>query len=422
MFQGCPVKDRRFSESTEEIPAAEVRSHLEKVLSSPQFRSSKRCHRFLTYVVSETIEGKGESLKERIIATEVFDRSPSWDSGEDTIVRGGAREVRKRLAQYYCTSEGMQERIRIELPPGSYAPLFTHPESITIPPPHSSERTSRVNSHRAWFVGAAAILLMGITAVVLPARFSHGGLFDEFWAPVWHSQYPALIAIAQPLVYHPSSRATRLNDKKLGPTRVPIQRALQLPPNEIDGSDMIPVPDQYVGYGDTVAVADISVLLGKHSQDVRLRSANEVEFADFRDAPSALIGAFTNRWTMELTEKFPFHFGYDAQGVPTILDSADPSRRWSIPSKKDNGAAAEDYFIVCRLANSPSGKLMIVAGGLAQFGTEAAGRFLVDPGRLSDTLQKLGKHWQNRNFEAVFHAKVVGNSPSAADLIAWRVW
>jgi hypothetical protein len=420
------VKDRGLSRTIEEIPAAEVRSHLQRVLESPPFKSSKRCHRFLSYVVRAVLEGNAESLKERTLATEVFDRPASWDSGDDTIVRGGAREVRKRLAQYYSSAAGMQETIRIELLPGSYVPVFVHLQSVASStvqlPPAAFQETDLKRSHRAWLLGIAGLALIAAISIFLATTFARTNALDEFWAPVWRSPYPVLIAIAHPLVYHPSSRATRLNDQRLGPTPIPMQRPLHLLPKELDGSDMVPVFDQYVGYGDAVVATSISDLLGKHSRDVRLRSANNVEFADFREAPSALIGAFTNRWTMELTQKFRLHFGYDAQGAPAVLDLADPARLWSIPSKEDNGIASEDYFLVCRLTNSPSGKLMVIAGGLTQFGTEAAGRFLVDSSRLDDALRKIGGNWQNRNVEALFHAKVVGNSPSASELIAWQVW
>jgi len=81
------------------------------------------------------MDGNANSLKERTLATDVFDRPASWDSGEDTIVRGGAREVRKRLAQYYASPEGMHERVRFELAPGSYVPVFVHVDSIDAPPP-----------------------------------------------------------------------------------------------------------------------------------------------------------------------------------------------------------------------------------------------------------------------------------------------
>lgn len=427
------LKNRSFSGSLEEIPAEEVRAHLAKVLASPQFRSSKRCHRFLNYVVSQVIEGNAETLKERTLATDVFDRPASWDSSEDSIVRGGAREVRKRLAQYYASEEAAHERVRFELAPGSYVPLFVHVE--TAGGARSLENSDKQNSAQTvrnevlpgwtslgrWPVWAAAIGLAVVVAMLVAARFGSTA-FDEFWNPWWQSPFPVLIAMAHPIVYHPSARAVELNNQRMEPMRLPLQRPLQLLPGELNGSDMVPVLDQYVGYGDTLAASDMSVLMGSHSGNVRIRFADKLEFADFREAPSALIGAFTNRWTLELSDQFRFHFGRDAHGGPALVDSANPARTWNIPSKADNGASSDDYFLICRLANSPSGKAMIIAAGLTQFGTEAAGHFMTDPKRLNGTLRKIGSNWQNRNLEIVLHTRVVEESTTASELIAWYVW
>jgi hypothetical protein len=233
---------------------------------------------------------------------------------------------------------------------------------------------------------------------------------------------PVLIAMAHPLVYHASSRAIRLNEERLGPSPLPSQRPLQLLPQELNGSDIIPVPDQYVGYGDTVAAAEISALLARRSKDARLRPADQLEFADFREMPAVLIGAFTNRWSMEFSQKFRLHFAFDPHGVPEIVDAAMPPRSWRLPFTEDNGSSAEDYFLVCRLANSFSSRPVMMVAGLKQFGTEAASRFIVDTKAVNDTLRKIGPNWQNRNLELVFHAKVIGNSPSASELIAWHIW
>src|ERR1039457_3872643 len=68
--------------------AEEVRGHVARVLASTAFKSSKRCHRFLDFIVIELLEGRASTIKERTLATQVFDRSPTWDAGgDDTIVR-----------------------------------------------------------------------------------------------------------------------------------------------------------------------------------------------------------------------------------------------------------------------------------------------------------------------------------------------
>src|SRR2546425_7368633 len=100
-----------------------IREHLSALLSSTAFAQVDRLKRFLRYVVEETVAGRSESLKEYSVGVEVFDREPSFDPRTDPIVRVQARRLRDRLSRYY-EEEGRHEEMRIELPKGSYAPLF----------------------------------------------------------------------------------------------------------------------------------------------------------------------------------------------------------------------------------------------------------------------------------------------------------
>src|SRR3974390_1206257 len=111
---------------------SEIRLQLERILASPAFRGSKRCQEFMQFVVTQALDGDFESLKERMLATEVFGRSVGADLTDDSIVRVGAREVRKRLAQYYET-DGAGDAVRIELPSGSYVPVFHLPKPPAAP-------------------------------------------------------------------------------------------------------------------------------------------------------------------------------------------------------------------------------------------------------------------------------------------------
>ena len=72
----------------------------------------------------------------------------------------------------------------------------------------------------------------------------------------------------------------------------------------LNGSDFVPVFDQYVGFGDTVAVSRLAVLFAQRGQEARLRLASKLDFSDVRDSASVLIGAFTNRWSMEVARGF----------------------------------------------------------------------------------------------------------------------
>src|SRR5258708_5477539 len=97
------TRGRLEHDLAEQPDPAEIRRQLTIILESTVFRSSRRCHDFLGYVVTKVLEGDGESLKERTLAVDVFGRKANSDLADDSIVRVGAREVRKRLAQYYVT-------------------------------------------------------------------------------------------------------------------------------------------------------------------------------------------------------------------------------------------------------------------------------------------------------------------------------
>src|ERR1700757_4218071 len=95
----------------------ELRGHLAEIVQSPVFKASPRSQHLLTYVVEKALDGDFDLLKERLIGIELFGRSPGYDTGEDAIVRVAASDLRKRLLQFYGSSN-TQHGFRIDLPPG----------------------------------------------------------------------------------------------------------------------------------------------------------------------------------------------------------------------------------------------------------------------------------------------------------------
>ena len=420
--------------------AEEVIRQLKNTLASPAFHGSRRCQQFLEYVVEKSLAGQSAHLKERLIAVEIFGRSPDTDLGEDTIVRVGAREVRKRLAQYYVTSEGLAAEIRIELPPGSYVPEFRYPaapEEAPVPAapplgrapvPIVQVRHPRWWQRRQWPLYAVAVLALGTVAATVRSFEPSPNTteFLKFWQPVLKSQEPLLVGVAHPIVYHPSGRAIRLSEEAQPQQDTPIQRAIQVPPNELNGSDFVPVFNQYVGFGDMVAANEVSAMLARKSRTVRLRMANNIEFADLRKAQTLLIGAVTNRWTMEFQQAWRYRFSWTPGTRTVITDSqvkpgAAPPGDWSVPAR-DDGSAQVDYVLVCRVHSASTGGLVMVAAGLKQFGTEAAGRLLTDPEQLGAILRKLPQGWDQKSVQLVLHVRVIGNTPAQPEVVASYVW
>src|SRR6202521_5632128 len=100
-----------------------VAEQLNRILASKAFRQADRLKRFLTFIVEETIAGRGERLKEYVVGVEVFGKPESFDPRNDPIVRVQARRLRAQLARYYH-DEGPADELVIELPRGGYAPVF----------------------------------------------------------------------------------------------------------------------------------------------------------------------------------------------------------------------------------------------------------------------------------------------------------
>jgi adenylate cyclase len=100
-----------------------IREELDRVLSSSDFSGSERHRRFLSYIVEETLAGRGDRLKAYNIATAAFDRGPDFDPQQDSIVRIEAGRLRRALEHFYLT-EGRDHEIQIVVPKGSYVPQF----------------------------------------------------------------------------------------------------------------------------------------------------------------------------------------------------------------------------------------------------------------------------------------------------------
>ena len=177
----------------------EIRRQLQQILASPVFHGSKRCQQFLEYVCAKSLAGENGALKERTVAVEVFGRPPHIDLGEDTIVRVGAREVRKRLAQYYMTPEGALSEIRIDLPSGSYAPEFRYVTVLPereVPPPAAPPvppivEAPPVRSNRKLIVWGSVGTVVAVAALVVVRLLAPGPnteAFQRFWEPVFRSQ------------------------------------------------------------------------------------------------------------------------------------------------------------------------------------------------------------------------------------------
>ncbi len=389
-------------------PEAErIREELARVLSSHEFRTSKRSQDFLRYVVEHTLAGEAEFLKERTIGIEVFGRPTSYDPGDDATVRVKAGEVRKRLGLYY-SDQGAHDPVRIELPSGTYVPEFRAaaepepaPQPATAPTPVPAtappvRRGARVSVKLALAVGSLALALTGVLAV----RFlGHSTVLDQFWAPVLEGRQPVLVGAAFVPVWNLD--------------RDPAAGGVPRP------QDFVPLNDQFVGGGDLLATSRLAAMLTRMRRPYRVKVGNDVSFADLRNGPAVLVGYSYTRWRDISAQMRYFIDG--ARRPVGITDNGKPTA-WSLPDLPPDRHTTEDYAIVSRVFHPDTHAMLVELAGILQYGTDAAGDLVTNPDLLAEALRDAPPGWQTKNLQLVLHVKVIAGAPTSPKVVKTYFW
>jgi adenylate cyclase len=179
-------------------PSAEaVKQALERILASPDFVASDRLRSFLRFVVEERLAGRGDRLKAYPIALEVFGRDASFDPQIDPVVRMEAGRLRRRLERYYLGA-GQDDPVRIDVPKGGYAPIFScHPDQKPAPAAPASLAGGR--RPRRWqgpWLAASVLTLAGVILVAtLASRMERPTGEGESERPAPQERGPAIIVL-----------------------------------------------------------------------------------------------------------------------------------------------------------------------------------------------------------------------------------
>ena len=126
---------------------AAVIEELQRILASADFDSTTRSRDFLDYAVTTVLSGHTEEVSQHAIAQTVFHRGPEFDPATDPIVRMQAGRVRRSLEHYYLT-QGVKNPVEIQLPKGTYVPVFRFREMSPRSPNSEAAGTSTDSADR----------------------------------------------------------------------------------------------------------------------------------------------------------------------------------------------------------------------------------------------------------------------------------
>jgi hypothetical protein len=434
---------------TEEDRDAVLRQ-LDVLLKSSHFRNSKRYTAFLEYVVRETLSGNGDSLKERTLGIEVFNRATDYDTNSDPIVRVTAGEIRKRLA--LCYREQPDFGIRIDLPAGSYVPVLRRvptqdeqaesglpmvldgdssgdtvaPHStiplletggVDVPAPErwSGEAVSRLGvvsrirqsvwgGFRWWVLASGAVL---VTALVLGATLRGSKGADpvaQLWQPVFANQLDVMVVVGQP--HLTGANADGAED---------VFSRQHQPENEI-----------FLSSG--ITIGHICSVLGAHP--FQIAPARSTPISDLRKHPVVLIGAFNNPWTLRLLKPLRFSLAIKGDGdstvSPQVLEIVDAKAQsgspWTVDTHESIATMAHDYAIVARFQDETTEGPVVVAAGMGSTGTESAGEFLTSRVYLHELAARAPRNWAGQNMEAVIETDIIDGRAGHPHIVTAEFW
>lgn len=422
-----------------------VKSELDSILAAPAFSHSNRCKRFLSYVVRETLSGNLDQLKERIIGIKVFDRAYDYDTGDDSIVRVTANEVRKRISQFYQESS-QAHRIQIELPRGSYVPEFrihpvNHgdghqddhvrghkgavasnaalPAEDSAPPLPSPARTDAAAAVTAagragtarrvnWLFASVALPVVAIAVAaltwgILGSREKRA--VPQIWDAFAGAKTPVLVC--------------------LGTHNIPDQNATLSSASEhfsdaVLRRDIIPIDD-------AAALSSIVRMLGKKGISFRIVGAEKTSLAALQEQPVILIGAMDNQWSIQLTQGMRYRItasfpaGPDNPPIATIADAEKPSQMWRVDFSAPMSTRKADYAIVAREDDATLGVPVLIVAGLGNLGTLAASALVTSDALTAKLAAEPACHSKS-SFEAVVETTITGGKsgpPSVLRLACW---
>ena len=427
-----------------------LRTHVEKIIHGEAFAGSPRSQQFLRHIFDKSLEGDFESLKERVIGIELFNRSPSYDKAEDAIVRVTASDVRKRLSQHYQRHTSDSE-CRISIPPGSYIPeislipqpgIPSLPDQSAMPPSDAKEliNPELATSERAgpWFANRK--LLFSLAFVLLLLGFSYWAGYRSHapevprtsiatppWATILGSGHTLQIIASDPdfateqdITGHALTLSDYANERYIpeGSKLSPEMQSFCL--RYLRGARAADI--------DLPIVANIVSLAKPVGQKVQIRGARLLHSADFHtDDDFILLGSpIANPWvdlfTPQLDFRFVFTSGSSLEEISNVRPKPNEMKLYTpigrfFEVKPPTGIS---FAIVAFIQNPhQSGHVLILAGTGAE-GTAAAAQVITNVSDLSKILQSCNgpSNQPLQNFELLLKLSVMGGSATNTEVVA----
>src|SRR6266702_1604560 len=431
-----------------------LRRALDEITKGAAFKGSHRSAQFLEYVVHQSALGHLDALKERVIGVELFGRVPSYDTGEDAVVRVTASDVRKRLLQHY-SGNGNTSEFRIMLPAGKYVPELVRDTShrdhkelseaavaepakgpaavaVSTPAPAIGQPETKSLDWRLW-----ALLLSGTVALICGIVLSGIGLHRHLTSPDLPSRAPwgSMFSGARPVLIV-ASDPNIVEIQLIGRTSVTLsdyanqhylpQNAGSLPSEEVVFMRDILRGDKISTF-DGEIIAGLATLMPRTQSLPAVKGARNIRVQDLEtNGNLVFLGSpRSNPWTAMYDPLLDFRFALDEHTQREFIQDVHPGKGEKnvyIPSA--GGFDTGDSYATISYFQNPghTGQILMIAGANGE-GTEAAGSLVTDPTRWDSLISScnLPKTPSGVPVQLLLHLGTLAGSASDVQVVSCHV-
>jgi hypothetical protein len=436
------------------IPPEEIRRALDRILNSRQFSQAPKKRKFVQVICDYYLAGKAKEINEHLIGLEVYERRDRYSPAEDPVVRVAAHDVRKRLEQYYL-HEGRDDEVRLEIPIGSYEPVFKLASDVSAetetssagahdpatiqdrnPQPAQVEHEGR-KWWPAWAVGGlAAIAIISLTINAWrknqpPDLRAEQDNYSPVWGPFFTSQDPTIQVLSNPPVYVPVNKAdpdvlqknsielSKESSKELFEL---LEKTGRSEPEYLATPKLYLSPVSHTGIGEAIGTHLITGLFRSRGLGITLKQSRNLTGEDLKDRNLIMLGGrWSNAWAGKMSVKEEFYFTPQisiANPKPQPGEEAEYRTRFD----ERTGQILEDYALITVKPSAQSKNVIMALEGLRGVGTGAAAEMITNDIYLSEINRRLrslaGLNGLPHYYQILLKAEVENNVATKLSLLA----
>jgi hypothetical protein len=427
----------------------DARQTLEQILTSRHFVHAPMKRKFLRLVCEFYISGRASELNEYLIGREVFERDDSYNPAADPIVRVGAHDVRKKLELYYET-EGSHDEIRLDIPIGSYEPVFVRRsiqtaevKSLTSAEPLAGDPPASTRTSKSSWLLVSAVIGVSLVALVLMWLSNHSlqrqvdqanllkdiSAYGTVWEPFLKAGDQTLLVISNPPVYRFSNsidpeilmkQSVGLTDEQKTELAYALKdKFLMKQSRELR---LILSPDNYTGMGEAIGLYRITDLFRSTGKDTLVKQSRTATPEDLKNHNLILLGSvWSNEWSGKLPLEEDFIYTSNAT-IENRRPLAGEETAYKPEYNSRTGELVVDFALVTVKPNISFEDTVMVLAGVHSEGTEAAAEFVTSKNYLNDLNQRLriagGDGGAVKYYQALLRVGVENSIPTTISVVA----